>query len=102
MSDLQNRLKESLDLFEQIWNNRWLRTVSIILFLNKQDILQDKVRQGKKIEDYFPEFSSYRPPDNVDMSELGRAVRHGGMECGQVLAVSFCHSAMFSFFDVSV
>jgi guanine nucleotide-binding protein G(s) subunit alpha len=31
-----NRLRESLDLFEQIWNNRWLRTVSIILFLNKQ------------------------------------------------------------------
>uniref|UniRef100_A0A2K6MLH4 Guanine nucleotide-binding protein G(olf) subunit alpha n=1 Tax=Rhinopithecus bieti TaxID=61621 RepID=A0A2K6MLH4_RHIBE len=34
-----NRLRESLDLFESIWNNRWLRTISIILFLNKQDML---------------------------------------------------------------
>ena len=55
-------------MFDQIWNNRWLRNVSIILFLNKQDILRDKVDQGKRVEDYFPEFTSYRPPDNVDIS----------------------------------
>ena len=35
----QNRLRESLDLFKSIWNNRWLRTISVILFLNKQVIL---------------------------------------------------------------
>ena len=32
----QNRLREALDLFRSIWNNRWLRTISVILFLNKQ------------------------------------------------------------------
>lgn len=32
----QNRLKESLSLFKNIWNNRWLKTISVILFLNKQ------------------------------------------------------------------
>ncbi|EDO49194.1 predicted protein, partial [Nematostella vectensis] len=60
-----NRLKESLELFKSIWNNRWLRTISVILFLNKQDLLKDKVRAGKsKIEDYFPDFARYRtPPD---------------------------------------
>lgn len=63
-----NRLRESLDLFEQIWNNRWLRTVSIILFLNKQDILREKVDNGKRVEDYFPEFTSYRPPE-IDHSK---------------------------------
>lgn len=58
-----NRLKESLGLFEQIWNNRWLRTVSMILFLNKMDILKSKVEANKfKIEDYFPEFMAYKPP----------------------------------------
>jgi len=67
-----NRLRESLELFESIWNNRWLRTVSIILFLNKQDILREKVEQGKKIEDYFPEFASYRPPQDIsDKREPG-------------------------------
>ncbi|XP_046841752.1 guanine nucleotide-binding protein G(s) subunit alpha-like isoform X2 [Xenia sp. Carnegie-2017] len=61
----QNRLRESLDLFKSIWNNRWLKTISVILFLNKQDLLRDKVRAGKsKIEDYFPDFARYRtPPD---------------------------------------
>lgn len=39
---------------------RWLRTISIILFLNKQDLLAEKVKAGKsKIEDYFPEYATY-------------------------------------------
>nr|AGY52592.1 G protein a subunit [Crassostrea angulata] len=63
----QNRLKESLVLFHSIWNNRWLRIISIILFLNKQDLLAEKVKAGKsKIEDYFPEYKRYQiPPDAV-------------------------------------
>ena len=63
-----NRLRESLDLFEQIWDRRWLRAVSIILFLNKQDILREKVDSGKRVEDYFPEFSTYQSPENLDLS----------------------------------
>ncbi|XP_014664667.1 PREDICTED: guanine nucleotide-binding protein G(s) subunit alpha-like [Priapulus caudatus] len=58
-----NRLKESLDLFKSIWINRWLRTVSVILFLNKQDLLAEKVKAGKsKVEDFFPEYISYKTP----------------------------------------
>uniref|UniRef100_A0A8C6ZZP8 G protein subunit alpha L n=1 Tax=Nothoprocta perdicaria TaxID=30464 RepID=A0A8C6ZZP8_NOTPE len=61
-----NRLRESLDLFKSIWNNRWLRTISIILFLNKQDMLAEKVLAGKsKIEDYFPEYAHYTVPEDV-------------------------------------
>ncbi|KAL1115484.1 hypothetical protein AAG570_007514 [Ranatra chinensis] len=59
----QNRLRESLDLFKSIWNNRWLRTISVILFLNKQDLLAEKIKAGKsRLEDYFQEFSHYRTP----------------------------------------
>ncbi|RDD46894.1 Guanine nucleotide-binding protein G(s) subunit alpha [Trichoplax sp. H2] len=62
----QNRLKESLELFQTIWNNRWLKTISIILFLNKQDLLAEKVRAGRsKIEDYFSEFSRYTTPTDA-------------------------------------
>ncbi|KAF1373386.1 hypothetical protein PFLUV_G00260030 [Perca fluviatilis] len=39
-----NRLRESLDLFRSIWTNRFLKTISVILFLNKQDVLADKIR----------------------------------------------------------
>uniref|UniRef100_A0AAZ3SW10 Guanine nucleotide-binding protein G(Olf) subunit alpha n=1 Tax=Oncorhynchus tshawytscha TaxID=74940 RepID=A0AAZ3SW10_ONCTS len=61
-----NRLREALDLFRSIWNNRWLRTISVILFLNKQDMLAEKVLAGKsKIEDYFPEYSRYTIPNEA-------------------------------------
>ncbi|KAM8966699.1 guanine nucleotide-binding protein G(olf) subunit alpha isoform 3-T3 [Pelodytes ibericus] len=61
-----NRLREALDLFKSIWNNRWLRTISVILFLNKQDMLAEKVLAGKsKIEDYFPEYVRYTVPDDA-------------------------------------
>lgn len=89
----QNRLRESLDLFKSIWNNRymrellvkcqkwltmhptsyyfpplslkhrWLRTISVILFLNKQDLLAEKVKAAKsKLSDYFAEFNRYQTP----------------------------------------
>ncbi|XP_018408791.1 PREDICTED: guanine nucleotide-binding protein G(s) subunit alpha-like [Nanorana parkeri] len=61
-----NRLQEELNLFRSIWNSRWLRKVSVILFLNKQDLLAEKVLAGKsKIEDYFPEFARYTTPDDA-------------------------------------
>ncbi|KAM9780599.1 guanine nucleotide-binding protein subunit alpha-13b [Neosynchiropus ocellatus] len=57
MEDRQtNRLSESLNIFETIVNNRVFSNVSIILFLNKTDLLEDKVKQVS-IKDYFPEFS---------------------------------------------
>jgi len=58
----KNRLKESLDLFTQIWENRFLNEVSVILFLNKVDLLQEKIEANKhKLEDYFPSFKYYQP-----------------------------------------
>ena len=41
--------------------HRWLKTVSVIMFLNKEDLLKAKVLEGRfKIETYFPEYSSYQ------------------------------------------
>ena len=45
------------------------------MFLNKQDILREKVDGGKRVEDYFPEFSSYRPPENIDLSQYKEGER---------------------------
>ncbi|XP_062915427.1 guanine nucleotide-binding protein G(olf) subunit alpha-like isoform X1 [Mobula hypostoma] len=71
-----NRLREALDLFKSIWNNRWLRTISVILFLNKQDLLAEKVLAGKsKIEDYFPEYTRYTTPDDAATPEPGEDAR---------------------------
>lgn len=41
--DTQNRMKESLLLFEEICNSHWFRNVSFILFLNKMDLFKEKI-----------------------------------------------------------
>ncbi len=68
MEDRQtNRLSESLNIFETIVNNRVFSNVSIILFLNKTDLLEEKVKQVS-IKDYFPEFSG----DSTSVADVQR------------------------------
>jgi len=38
-----NRMEETLNLFDEICNSRWFRETSIILFLNKCDLFQEKI-----------------------------------------------------------
>lgn len=58
----QNRVKESLELFESIWNNRFLKKICVILFLNKQDLLEEKIKSRKSpVEKYFPDYLTYEP-----------------------------------------
>jgi guanine nucleotide-binding protein G(s) subunit alpha len=72
----QNRIRESLDLFGSIWTNRWLRSISIILFLNKQDLLAEKVKSAKsRIEDYFPEYANYSTDNQPEPGEDPEFVR---------------------------
>ncbi|KAK3915619.1 Guanine nucleotide-binding protein subunit alpha-12 [Frankliniella fusca] len=52
-----NRLEESRVIFDSIVNNKWFRGVSIILFLNKTDLLIEKVQSKEtSIKWFFPEF----------------------------------------------
>ncbi|XP_014386464.1 PREDICTED: guanine nucleotide-binding protein subunit alpha-12 [Myotis brandtii] len=50
-----NRLLESMNIFETIVNNKLFVNVSIILFLNKTDLLVEKVR-SVSISKHFPDF----------------------------------------------
>lgn len=43
---LQNRMHESLKLFDSICNNKWFKDTSIILFLNKKDIFEEKIKKS--------------------------------------------------------
>ncbi|XP_028267170.1 guanine nucleotide-binding protein subunit alpha-13b [Parambassis ranga] len=68
MEDRQtNRLSESLNIFETIVNNRVFSNVSIILFLNKTDLLEEKVKLVS-IKDYFPEFTG----DPMSLADVQR------------------------------
>ncbi|XP_021698987.1 guanine nucleotide-binding protein G(f) subunit alpha [Aedes aegypti] len=55
----QNRLVEAFELFRGVWHNRFLAETGLIVFLNKQDILEQKILSGKSIKDYFPEYEEY-------------------------------------------
>lgn len=53
-----NRLEESRNIFDTIINNLVFRGVSIILFLNKTDLLTQKVYSGESdVRTYFPQFA---------------------------------------------
>lgn len=87
----QNRLRESLALFKNIWNNRWLKTISVILFLNKQDMLAEKIKAGRyKLEDFFPEFASYQLQSDAvfDTNEDMNVVRAKYFIRGEFLRIS--------------
>ncbi|KAK4289023.1 hypothetical protein Pmani_037990 [Petrolisthes manimaculis] len=63
-----NRLQESIDVFRSVWHSRFLKNTGFIVFLNKQDILREKVvEQGKRIQHHFPEYNNYKlqPDDKV-------------------------------------
>ncbi|KAG5262604.1 hypothetical protein AALO_G00276860 [Alosa alosa] len=69
MEDRQtNRLMESLNIFETIVNNRVFAKVSIILFLNKTDLLEEKVKTVS-IKDYFPDYTG-EPHDLADVQKF--------------------------------
>ena len=40
-----NRMHESVTLFEEICNCQWFNDTSIILFLNKSDLFQEKIKK---------------------------------------------------------
>ncbi|KAG5720177.1 Guanine nucleotide-binding protein subunit alpha [Termitomyces sp. T112] len=52
----QNRMHESLVLFESVINSRWFLRTSIILFLNKIDVFKSKLPKIP-LERYFPEYT---------------------------------------------
>ncbi|KAH6906989.1 heterotrimeric G-protein alpha subunit, GPA3-like protein [Coprinopsis sp. MPI-PUGE-AT-0042] len=52
----QNRMVESLILFESVINSQWFSRTSIILFLNKIDVFKHKLPKVP-LEHYFPEYT---------------------------------------------
>ncbi|EDQ89271.1 uncharacterized protein MONBRDRAFT_25538 [Monosiga brevicollis MX1] len=51
-----NRMQESLALFGQIIQYHWFANSSFILFLNKQDLLEEKVKTHP-IKPFFPDYT---------------------------------------------
>ncbi|ODN06238.1 Guanine nucleotide-binding protein subunit alpha-12 [Orchesella cincta] len=60
-----NRLEESRTIFDAIVNNRIFLKVSMILFLNKSDLLRAKLARGIKIADHFPSYTGDNSLESV-------------------------------------
>lgn len=63
-----NRMIESMKLFDSICNSKWFVETSIILFLNKKDLFEDKI-QRSPLTICFPEYTG----------ELQFAVKNAGL-----------------------
>lgn len=53
-----NRMVESMNLFDQICNMKWFMNVTLILFLNKKDLFEQKIKESN----ITPAFPAYTGP----------------------------------------
>ena len=49
-------MMESMKLFDSICNNKWFTETSIILFLNKKDLFEEKIKKSP-LTICFPEYT---------------------------------------------
>jgi len=90
----KNALHEAIELFTEICNSKWFRKSEMILFLNKDDLFKEKIRQGISLrhcfstekgwtkEQWTGEFD-YQPLDNDPVDDSQR--------------FNECHSAAIKF-----
>lgn len=60
-----NRVADSLDLFEQVVENPLLRNVTLVLFLNKMDLLEAKLKSGIRVKDHFTSYKGRNEYEDV-------------------------------------
>jgi len=59
----KNSMEESLELFDEICNQRWLRNTQTVLLLNKDDLFKQRLREGLSLSICFGE--EWLGPDYV-------------------------------------
>lgn len=71
----QNRMHESLHLFNSICNHRYFATTSIVLFLNKKDVFLEKIKKAH-LSICFPDYDG----EGGSGSPTGCRVGGGGVQ----------------------
>lgn len=62
-------MQESLKLFDSICNNKWFTDTSIILFLNKKDLFEEKIKKSP-LTICFPEYTGMLDIFNVSIKNI--------------------------------
>jgi len=83
-----NRMMETLVLFDEICNSTWFKETAMILFLNKRDMFEDKIKLVPLT--VCPVFANYRGPQTyeagVEAIRLAFEARNQNKEKGV-----YCH-----------
>lgn len=66
-----NRMIESMKLFDSICNSKWFVETSIILFLNKKDLFQEKIKRSS-LTICFPEYRGDFPHFDFENDKKNR------------------------------
>lgn len=74
-------MHESLKLFDSICNNKWFTDTSIILFLNKKDIFEEKIKKSP-LTICFPEYTGGDSLPRTPMQTAGGL--HGPLLATQI------------------
>ncbi|KAI9463248.1 G-alpha-domain-containing protein [Lactarius psammicola] len=67
-----NRIDDSLQLFTSICSNQLLKNIHLVLFLNKTDVLQNKLANGVRVSKYITSYGN-RPNDYETVVNYFRA-----------------------------
>jgi len=60
----QNRMAEAILLFDEVVNSTWFKENSVILFLNKVDLFDEKIK-SVPLTVFFKEFTDGNDPDRA-------------------------------------
>lgn len=97
ISNPQNRMIESMKLFDSICNNKWFVDTSIILFLNKKDLFEEKITRSP-LTICFPEYSGTKskPPNRLDIISMCLMSKRFE-RCMLILVISdyWCHCMFY-------
>jgi guanine nucleotide-binding protein subunit alpha len=61
----KNRACEAIELFEELSHSPYFRSTDLILFLNKKDLLADKLNKGTRVADFFSDYTGDNSYDDV-------------------------------------
>ena len=78
-----NRMRESLALFEAIVGYPWFKKSSVILFLNKKDLLEEKIMYSD-LADYFPDYTGMHGYECLLQCYIIKPVCNGHWSLGEV------------------
>jgi guanine nucleotide-binding protein G(o) subunit alpha len=77
-----NRMHDSLHLFDSVVNNRWFVRTSFILFLNKRDLFEEKIK-CRSLRTCFPEYpdvNEYMPAVHFIQRQFASKNQSSGKE----------------------